>query len=350
MRVRGQDLRATWWTDEGIAYIDQRRLPHALEVGTARTVAEAAHAIADMAVRGAPAIGVFAAYALALAAKRGEAIDEARVRLLATRPTAVNLRAGLDAVARAAPDPAAMLAAARAYDAAEVAAAEAIGTHGLALVRRGARVLTHCNAGWLAVQDWGTALAPVYKAARAGLDPFVWVSETRPRLQGSRLTAWELAEEGVRHALVADGGAADLMRRGEVDLVLTGADRIAANGDVANKIGTYAKACAARVHGVPFYVAAPRTTIDRTVASGADIPIEQRPADEMLYVEGVTDGGETARVRVVPPGASAINPGFDITPAEFVAGIVTEVGIVPATAAGIADALGRGPVRSPGGR
>jgi methylthioribose-1-phosphate isomerase len=340
MKVRGRDRRATWWSDDGVAYLDQRRLPHALVEATARSVAEAAHAIRDMGVRGAPAIGVFAAYALALAARRGEPIDAARACLLATRPTAVNLRAGLDAVARAAPDPDAMLAAARAYDAAEVAAAEAIGRHGLPLVGRGARVLTHCNAGWLAVQDWGSALAPVYKAARAGLDPFVWVSETRPRLQGARLTAWELGEEGVRHALVADGAVADRMRRGEVDLVLTGADRIAANGDVANKIGTYAHACAAQVHGVPFYVAAPRTTIDRAIASGAEIPIEERPADELLFVEGVAAGGDTVRVRVAAPGAAAINPAFDVTPARFIAGIVTEVGIVPATAAGIAGAFG----------
>jgi S-methyl-5-thioribose-1-phosphate isomerase len=294
-------------------------------------------------VRGAPAIGVFAAYALALAAKRGEAVDVARVRLLATRPTAVNLRAGLDAVARAAPDPAAMLAAARAYDAAEVAAAEAIGTHGLPLVGRGARVLTHCNAGWLAVQDWGTALAPVYKAARAGRDPFVWVSETRPRLQGARLTAWELGEEGVRHALLADGACADLMRRGEVDLVITGADRIAANGDVANKIGTYGKACAARVHGIPLYVAAPRTSIDRAAENGAAIPIEVRSPDELLLVEGMTAEGVPTRVRVAPPGTVAINPAFDVTPAEFIAGILTEVGLFPASPAGIAAALEANP-------
>jgi methylthioribose-1-phosphate isomerase len=201
------------------------------------------------------------------------------------------------------------------------------------------RVLTHCNAGWLAVQDWGTALAPVYQAARAGLDPFVWVSETRPRLQGARLTAWELAEEGVRHALVADGACADLMRRGEVDLILTGADRIAANGDVANKIGTYDKACAARVHGVPLYVAAPRTTIDRATANGAAIEIEQRSADELLWIEGATAAGGIARVRVAPAGTAARNPAFDVTPAEFVAGIVTEVGVVPASAEGIARAF-----------
>ena len=341
MIVRGAAMRATWWTDDGVAYLDQRRLPHAVTTGVARTTAEAAHAIADMAVRGAPLIGVFAAYALARAAQEGEPIDAALALLAATRPTAVNLRAGLAFVRAAGPDADAMLAAARAYDDAEVAAAEAIGAHGRALLTAGARVLTHCNAGWLAVQDWGSALAPVYNAARGGLDPFVWVSETRPRLQGARLTAWELGEEGVRHALVADGAAADLMRRGEVDLVITGADRIAVNGDVANKIGTYAKACAARIHGVPLYVAAPRTTIDAAAPDGDAIPIEQRSPDELLVVEGITTAGDTASVRVAPPGTHAVNPAFDVTPGAFVAGIVTEVGIVPATAAGIAAALQR---------
>jgi methylthioribose-1-phosphate isomerase len=253
----------------------------------------------------------------------------------------VNLRAGLDAVRRAGPDPAAMLAAARAYDEAEVAAGEAIGTHGLALFRHGTRVLTHCNAGWLAVQDWGTALAPVYKAARARLKPFVLVSETRPRLQGARITAWELRHEGVAHALIADNAASHLIQRGAVDLVLTGADRIAANADVANKIGTYAKALAARAHGVPFYVAAPLTTIDRGTPSGDEIPIEERSADEVLYVEGVDDAGRLTRVRIAPEGTPALNPGFDVTPHDLVAGIVTEVGIVPATAAGIAEAFRR---------
>ena len=201
----------------------------------------------------------------------------------------------------------------------------------MALITPGARVLTHCNAGWLAVQDWGSALAPVYKAARAGLDPFVWVSETRPRLQGSRLTAWELAEEGVRHAIVVDGAAADL----------TGADRIAANGDVVNKIGTYDKACAARIHGVPFHVAAPSTTIDRAAPCGACIPIEERPADELRIVEGTVAGGAVSRVQVTPADAAAINPAFDVTPAGFVTGLVTEAGRVPATGEGIAEVFRR---------
>jgi methylthioribose-1-phosphate isomerase len=300
-----------------------------------------ARAIADMGVRGAPAIGVFAAYGLALAARRGEPLAAAHDALLATRPTAVNLRRGLDAVMRAAPDPGAMLAAARAHDDAEVAAGEAIGRHGLALLRRGIRVLTHCNAGWLAVQDWGTALAPVYAAQRAGLAPFVWVGETRPRLQGARLTAWELAQEGVAHAVVADNAAAHLIQRGLVDLLLTGADRIAADGDVANKIGTYGRALAARAHAVPFHVAAPLTTFDRDAAGGDDIPIEERDPDEVLWVEGADERGVPARVRVAPPGTLAANPAFDVTPAALVTGFVTEVGLVPATAAGVTEAFRR---------
>jgi methylthioribose-1-phosphate isomerase len=347
MRVGDRDLRAVWWTGEAVGFIDQRRLPGSLEFAVARDVEEVARAIEEMAVRGAPAIGVLAAYGLALAARCGAPLAPAAARLLGTRPTAVNLRAGLDAVCRAAPEPGAMLAAARAYDEAGVAAAAAIGEHGLALLRPGIRVLTHCNAGWLAVQDWGTALAPVYRAALAGLDPFVYVSETRPRLQGARLTAWELAQAGVRHAIVADSAAAHFLQRGEVDLVLIGADRIAANGDTANKIGTYAKALAAREHGVPFHVAAPLTTIDTATPTGAEIPIEERAADEVLTVEGTDESGRTRRVRIAPAGSRALNPAFDVTPHRLITGLVTEAGRFPATAAGIAAALARGPGAAP---
>ncbi len=340
MRVNGRDTRAAWWTGDGIAFLDQRELPARVVTGAARTVEEAARAIEDMAVRGAPLIGVVAAYALALGARGGDAAG-AYERLSRTRPTAINLWTGLDRVRAAGPDADAMLAAARAYDDAEVAAAEAIGAHGLPLLRPGSRVLTHCNAGWLAVQDWGTALAPVYKAARAGLAPFVWVGETRPRLQGARLTAWELAQEGVAHALFADNAAAHLIQRGEVDLVITGADRVAANGDVANKIGTYARALAAREHGVPFYVAAPLSTIDRATADGAAIPIEERAADEVLAVEGVDEAGAIRRVRLAPEGTPVRNPGFDVTPARLVTGLLTEVGLVPAGPDGVAEAFRR---------
>ena len=341
MRVGGRDLRAVWWTDEGVGFVDQRRLPHAFEFGLARDVEEVARAIEGMAVRGAPAIGVLAAYGLALAARRGGPLEPAFARLLATRPTAVNLRAGLEAVRRAAPSADAMLAAARAHDEAEVAAGAAIGEHGLALFHPRTRVLTHCNAGWLAVQDWGTALAPVYRAARAGLEPFVYVSETRPRLQGARLTAWELAQEGIPHVVVADGACAHLVQRGLVDLVLTGADRIAANGDTANKIGSYGKALAAREHGVPYHVAAPLTTFDPGTPTGAAIPIEERDPDELLTIEGADPEGRVTRVRVAPAGTRALNPAFDVTPHGLITGFVTEVGLVPATAAGVAEALAR---------
>lgn len=343
MRVGTRDTRAVWWSDDGVCFLDQRQIPERIETGVARTVEEVARAIETMAVRGAPLIGVFAAYGAVLAARRGDDLDAAFARLARTRPTAINLWRGLDTVRRAVPDPERMLEAARAYDQAEVAAAEAIGEHGLALLRHGSRVMTHCNAGWLAVQDWGTALAPVYRAARAGLQPFVYVSETRPRLQGSRLTAWELQQEGIGHALIADGAAAHLMQRGQVDIVITGADRIAANGDTANKIGTYAKALAARAHGVPFYIAAPLSTIDRDTATGMEIPIEERSADEVLTMDGVGDAGATVRVRLAPEGTTALNPAFDVTPHALITSLITEVGIVPATAEGIAEAFRRAP-------
>ena len=341
MKVGGRETRAAWWADGAIQFLDQRELPGRVVVGTARTLEDVALAIENMAMRGAPLIGVVAAYGLALAARAGVSLTAAYDRLARTRPTAVNLWSGLDHVRAVAPDPGAMLMAARAYDDAEVAAAEAIGAHGMALLGPGCRVLTHCNAGWLAVQDWGTALAPVYKAARAGRAPFVWVSETRPRLQGARLTTWELGQEGVAHTLIADSAAAHFIQRGEVDLVITGADRVAANGDVANKIGTYSRALAAQANSVPFYVAAPLTTIDRGTATGSAIPIEERSADEVLTVEGLDDSGAPQRVRVAPAGTAARNPGFDVTGHELIAGLITEVGILPATAEGVGEAFRR---------
>ena len=341
MRVDGIDYRAVWWDGDLVRFIDQRGLPHRFEVASARTVEEAAGAIEDMGVRGAPTIGVMAAYALALASQLGEDVDSAFERLARTRPTAVNLWTGLRAVMAAARGPGAMLGAARAYDDAEVAAAEAIGEHGAALVKSGARILTHCNAGWLAAQDWGTALAVVYKAARAGLAPFVWVDETRPRLQGARLTSWELLQEGIDHRVIADGVAAYLMKRGEVDLAITGADRVAANGDAANKIGTYGLALSARAHDVPFYAAAPLSTIDRATATGDDIVIEERSPDEVLFAEGLDGEGRMTRVRLAPAGAKALNPAFDVTPHGLIAGLITEAGIVDASTGGVADAFGR---------
>jgi S-methyl-5-thioribose-1-phosphate isomerase len=327
MKVAGRWYRAVWWEDGQIGYIDQRKLPHRFEVATARSRAEAVAAIKDMAVRGAPTIGVMAAYGLAMATAAGEDLRAAHDALLGSRPTAVNLKHALAAVMAAAPEPARMLDAARAHDEREVAAAEAIGAHGAGLMARHDRVLTHCNAGWLAAQDWGTALSPIYRAIRDGARLSVYVDETRPRLQGTRITAWELKQEGVEHAIVADGAAASLLRAGKVGAVIVGADRVAANGDVANKIGTYSLALAARAAGVPFYVAAPLSTVDPGTPTGDAIPIEERGPDEVVYAEGLDDSGKTRRVRLAPEGSPAVNPAFDVTPADLVTAIITERGV-----------------------
>ncbi len=339
MKVNGTQYRAVWWDGGAVGYIDQRLLPHRFETVTAGTTHAVADAITGMAVRGAPTIGVMAGYGLALASMLGENLESAYGLLNSTRPTAVNLRAGLDAVAPHFGSPDAALKAARAHDDAEVVAAERIGEFGRELIKDGARISTHCNAGWLAAQDWGTALSPIYKAAEEGLSVHVYVNETRPRLQGARLTAWELGQNGIPHQVVADGATASLIRRGLVDLVITGADRIAANGDAANKIGTYPLALAAHANGVPFYVAAPLTTIDPDVATGDDIPIEQRPQDEVLYADGLTESGESGRVRLAPESSPALNPAFDVTPAELITGLITDAGIVDASPEGIRRAL-----------
>jgi S-methyl-5-thioribose-1-phosphate isomerase len=240
----------------------------------------------------------------------------------------VNLNVGLDRVMGH--DAATILEEAKAFDDSEVAAAESIGENGSRLITSNARILTHCNTGWLAAQDWGTAaaVAVIFKAQRANKNPFVFVSETRPRLQGSRLTAWEMTNEGVDHAVIADSASALLMSQGEIDIVITGADRIAANGDTANKIGTYPHALAAKAHGVPFYIAAPKSTIDLGTPTGSDIEIEERGEDEVLSVRGVDDHGYLRTIRVASAESSARNPAFDVTPAELIAGIITESGIV----------------------
>jgi methylthioribose-1-phosphate isomerase len=330
--------------------IDQTRLPHALHWVHVATLEEAAHAIRSMQVRGAPLIGATAAYGLALALDF-EASDrrlaEAAALLRSTRPTAVNLHwalARMEAVLAPLP-PAARAAAAWAEAAAiadeDVAQNAAIGTHGLALWReqlvpRGdtLHIMTHCNAGWLATVDGGTALAPVYAAHDAGIPVHVWVSETRPRNQGL-LTAWELDQHGVPCTLVADNAAGLLMRNGQVDAVIVGADRIAANGDVANKIGTYLKALAAADNGIPFYVAAPRSTIDFACAEGAHIPIESRDGDEVRLVHGLDARGVPSALRQLPAGGDVANPAFDVTPGWLVKGIITERGSCPASREGL---------------
>jgi methylthioribose-1-phosphate isomerase len=356
MKVSGTPMRTIWLEPDGVAVgiIDQTRLPH--ELVTARLVSldDAAHAIRAMLVRGAPLIGATAAYGVALA-MRQEASDAAlgqacRV-LLATRPTAVNLRWALEDMAatlKSVPPSERARAAFRRAAAIcdeDVAINRAIGTHGLALLRaafhrkgRGAAVelLTHCNAGWLATVDWGTALAPIYAAHEAGIPLHVWVDETRPRNQGASLTAWELAQHGVPHTIIVDNAGGHLMQRGRVDLCITGTDRTTAAGDVANKIGTYLKALAAHDNGVPFYVALPSPTIDWSIGDGVrEIPIEERDPSEVTEIAGRLPDGTVARVRLTPDGSPAANYAFDVTPARLVTGLITERGVCAASRAGL---------------
>ncbi len=355
MKVSGRSYRTIWVNADGwgVDVIDQRWLPHAFRVATLRSVGEAATAIRDMWVRGAPLIGVTAAYGVALALREdpGDAsLDAAWERLHATRPTAINLRWALDALrARLRPlDPAGRAAAAYAQAAEiadeDVAINRAIGRNGLAIIRGLAakkkpgepvNILTHCNAGWLATVDYGTATAPIYLAIEEGLPVHVYVDETRPRNQGASLTAWEFVNHGAAHTLVVDNAGGHLMQHGLVDMVIVGTDRTTASGDVCNKIGTYLKALAAQDNAVPFYVALPSPTIDWTVRDGKDIPIEERSADEVDFVQGLGDDGKVRRVRISPEGSPAANPAFDVTPARLVTGLITERGVARASPEGL---------------
>ena len=334
-----------------VEIIDQTRLPHEFVLKRLATPEDAAEAIAVMRVRGAPLIGATAAYGLALAADRDAAdagLTRAGEALVATRPTAVNLRwavermlARLLALPVGERSPAAWAEAAALCEE-DVAQNRAIGRHGLELIRaaapgRSVNVLTHCNAGWLATVDWGTALAPVFAAQAAGVPVHVWVDETRPRNQGASLTAWELAQAGIPHTVIADNAGGHLMQQGRVDLCIVGTDRVAANGDVANKIGTYLKALAAFDNGVPFYVAAPGPSIDFRLAEGRDIPIEQRGADEVARIPGLTEDGRLVSVRIVPAGSACANPAFDVTPARLVTGLITERGVCNADRGALAQ-------------
>jgi methylthioribose-1-phosphate isomerase len=356
MRIDGVSYR-TIWVDPGdgwsVRIIDQTKLPWALEIVRLTDVAQAAHAIRSMQVRGAPLIGAAAAYGLCLALRRdasGEAMERDAALLAATRPTAVNLRWALGRMLTRLRNTPASQRVRVGYDEAaaiadeDVAQNEAIGRHGLPLIEQVARpgrranILTHCNAGWLATVDWGTALAPIYRAHDAGIDLHVWVDETRPRNQGAALTAWELGRHGVAHTVVADNAGGHLMQHGEVDLVIVGTDRVTRTGDVANKIGTYLKALAARDNDVPFWVALPSTTIDWTVSDGvAEIPIEERGASEVTDVTGRTAEGRIATVRVAPAESRAANPAFDVTPARLVSGLITERGRCEASAEGLGE-------------
>jgi methylthioribose-1-phosphate isomerase len=355
MNVDGRPMRTIWLAADGrtVEIIDQTRLPHELVVARLARLDDAARAIRDMQVRGAPLIGVTAAYGMALAVAddpSDDGIAAAAATLAATRPTAVNLAwslaemrrtlAGLPIDARHD----AALARASAIADEDVAINRAIGEHGLAAIwaafvaepgERPVQILTHCNAGWLATVDWGTALAPIYRAHDAGIPLHVWVDETRPRNQGASLTAWELLQHGVPHTVIADNAGGHLMRHGEVDLCIVGSDRTTAGGDVANKIGTYLKALAAHDNGVPFYVALPSPTIDWELTDGADIPIERRDPREVTHITGRGRNGRRVEVRLTPEGSPAANYAFDVTPARLVTALVTERGICPASRAGL---------------
>ncbi|MDQ6992148.1 MAG: S-methyl-5-thioribose-1-phosphate isomerase [Mariprofundus sp.] len=335
MRVGKSDYRAVNWdiTTGSVQWVEQRLLPHKFEQRSTNRPELVAQAIETMQVRGAPSIGAFAALGLALAYQQDRARFESYwlARFRSTRPTAINLFHACDAMARCAlerPLDTQMIDCAVAYGDAEVEANRRMGLYMAELLARGERrILTHCNAGWLAAVDWGTATSGIYQLAEAGESPFVWVDETRPRLQGARLTAWELHQAGIDCRIQADSAAAWMMAQGQVDAVVVGADRIAANGDVANKIGTYALSLAARAHGVPMYVAAPLSSFDAACASGEDIPIENRHESELLCMDGVDDAGVSQAIHVAAPGVQANNPAFDMTPNSNVTAIVSEQGI-----------------------
>jgi len=352
MLIGGRPMRTIWPAGNGaVEIIDQTLLPHEVKIVRLAGLDEFVAAIADMKVRGAPLIGVTAAWGLACALRSDPSdagLASAGARLAASRPTAVNLTWALERVARAvrplAPKDRAAAAAAEAAAIAEddVAACRRIGEHGADLVEAIARrkagatvnILTHCNAGWLATVDWGTALAPIYVAAERGLDVHVWVDETRPRNQGAALTAFELGQQGVAHTIVVDNVGGHLMQHGKVDLCLVGADRVTRAGDAANKIGTYLKALAARDNGIPFHVAVPSSTIDWTLVNGLkEIEIEERDSREVTHMTGRTADGKIAQVLIAAPGSAAANFAFDVTPARLITSFITEHG------AGLPDRL-----------
>ncbi len=324
MKVNGQHYRTVWLEGTTVHLIEQNLLPFQFKVHQAADYRETCRAIKTMIVRGAGAIGAAAGFAMAQALLAKADPLQAKQEIEATRPTAQNLFYGVDRVFNA-KDPAAE---AQKIADEDAASCRQIGEFGSSLIKDGMKIETHCNAGWLAFVDYGSALAPIYAAHRGGKNLFVYADETRPRGQGARLTAWELRNEEVPHAIIADNAGASLMAQGKIDLVIVGADRIAANGDTANKIGTLEKAIAAREYGIPFYVAAPSSTIDRACPDGRAIPIEERSPDEVLYQTGLTDQGALARVLVCSPGSPALNPAFDVTPAKYITGLITERGII----------------------
>ena len=358
MKVDGKPMRTIWLEPDGwsVGIIDQTALPHRFVTARLTTLGEAAHAIRAMLVRGAPLIGAAAAYGMCLAVRADtsdDALDRAYATLIATRPTAINLKWALDEMVAAVRNrPRAERIAAAYRRAAEigdedVAINTALGRNGLPLIeaiaarkQHGERVniLTHCNAGWLATVDVGTATAPIYLAHDKGIAVHVFADETRPRNQGASLTAWELGQHGVPHTVIADNAGGHLMQHGLVDLVIVGTDRVTANGDVCNKIGTYLKALAARDNNIPFYVALPSPSLDFAIADGiTEIPIEERSADEVATMSGLTGDGRIETVRVVPEHSAVSNYGFDVTPARLVTGLITERGVIAASGAALAE-------------
>jgi methylthioribose-1-phosphate isomerase len=360
MKVDGKAMRSIWVEPDGwsVGVIDQMALPHRFATARLATLEQAAQAIRGMVIRGAPLIGATAAYGICLALRADasdEALDRAYATLIATRPTAINLKWALDEMVAAMRNRPRAERTAAAYRRAgeiceqDVAINTAIGKNGLPLIEAIAQrkkpgervnVLTHCNAGWLAAVDVGTATAPIYLAHDQGIAVHVFADETRPRNQGASLTAWELGQHDVPHTVIADNTGGHLMQHGLVDLVIVGADRVTATGDVCNKIGTYLKALAARDNNVPFYVALPSPTIDFTVADGiAEIPIEERGADEVATMSGRTADGRIETVRIVPDGSPVANYGFDVTPARLVTGLITERGVIAASRTALAGAF-----------
>ena len=356
MKIDGKSYRTIWLAKDGwsVEIIDQTKLPHVFEFAQLRKMQDAARAISDMLVRGAPLIGATGAYGMALAMHddpSDQSLNQSYEVLVKTRPTAVNLKWALDRVrAKLTYVPLAQREDLAYKEAAAIADEDvdicsAIGEHGLELIAeiwrktgksRPVNILTHCNAGWLATVDWGTATAPIYKAVRAGIPVHVYADETRPRNQGASLTAFELNREGVPHTVIVDNAGGHLMQHGMIDLCIVGTDRTTATGDVANKIGTYLKALAAHDNKVPFYVALPSSTIDWTMSDGVkEIPIETRSPREVTHMSGLTDKGKIETVQITPTGSAALNYGFDVTPARLVTGLITERGVCAATQEGL---------------
>ncbi len=359
VKINGEtrEVRTLWREGGVIRLIDQRRLPHTFEIASLENHSQTAEAIKNMTLRGAGAIGVAGGYGMAQAALEAEDLPlqefqtymkEAAERLSKTRPTAANLFKAIDRCLKAAEKGAAgkkvqaVLKEADAIAEEDLSASRKIGEYGSELIGDGLRILTHCNAGALAFIDYGTALSPIKFAHYQGKEVFVFVDETRPRFQGSRLTAWELEQEGIPYAIIVDNAAGYFMRRGDVDMVVVGADRIAANGDVANKIGTYEKAVIAKENGIPFYVAAPRMTFDLSCRNGDEIEIEERGPNEVRGIWGFDDKGTALKILIAEKGATVRNPAFDVTPAKYISGFITEAGIMrPPYAESIRKAFGK---------